>query len=180
MSNPYAPPDPASRPDRGRPDHAGADDRTNGDRGSPGREQPGPGRGHPRPERPQPSPEQLAATSRSVLRFGLLMLVAVLVMQMDLPWQMASLGFAVAALVVGVRALVRVIRHRQRGGIVVLLVFGLSLSGMLAVTSLSSLALWNEQMQRQECLRSALTVTAHERCEREFQQALEERFDETP
>jgi len=115
-----------------------------------------------------------------VLRFGLLMLIAVLIMQMDLPWQLASLVFAGAALVVGVRALIRVIKDKLRGGIVVLLVFGLGLCGMLAVTALSSLAVWDEQMQRQDCLRSALTVSAQDRCEREFQQALEERLGEVP
>lgn len=81
---------------------------------------------------------------------------------------------------VGVRALVRVFKEQIRGGIVVLLVFGLMLSGMLVVTTLSSLAVWNEQVERQQCLRSAITVSAQDRCERIYQEAVEERFGSIP
>ncbi|WP_434080318.1 hypothetical protein [Sanguibacter sp. Z1732] len=62
----------------------------------------------------------------------------------------------------------------------VLLVFGLMLSGMLVVTTLGSLAVWNEQMERQECLRSAITVSAQDRCERIYQEAIEDRFGTIP
>ncbi|MGC0249520.1 hypothetical protein [Pseudactinotalea sp. Z1748] len=179
MSNPYAPPDPASRPPK-QGEHTGPDEPSPADGG------PGPGKAPGRqgragrPERPKPTPEQLASVSRSVLHFGLFMLAAVLTMQVDLPWHLMSLAFAIGAVVVGVRALVRVFKEQIRGGIVVLLVFGLMLSGMLVVTTLSSLAVWNEQMERQECLRSAITVSAQDRCERIYQEAIEERFGTIP
>lgn len=114
--------------------------------------------------------------SRSVLHFGLFMLAAVLTMQVPLPWQLISIAFAIGAVVVGVRALLRVFKQQIRGMIVVLLIFGLMLSGMLLVTTAGSLALWNEQMERQQCLRSAITVAAQDRCEQAYQQAIEERF----
>lgn len=184
MSNPYAPPDPASRPPEQRdhtgPDERGPDDAGPGDRGPGATDDPGrPGRSG-RPERPRPTPEQLASVSRSVLHFGLFMLAAVLTMQVDLPWQLMSLAFAIGAVVVGVRALVRVFKEQIRGGLVVLLVFGLMLSGLLVVTTLGSLAVWNEQVERQQCLRSAITVSAQDRCERLYQEAVEERFGTIP
>ena len=111
-----------------------------------------------------------------MLHFGLFMLAAVLTMQVHLPWQLISIAFAIGAVVVGVRALLRVFRQQIRGMIVVLLIFGLMLSGMLLVTSLVNLAVWNEQMERQECLRSAITVAAQDRCEQRYQQAIDERF----
>lgn len=181
MSNPYAPPDPSSRADH---ETKPADDAAHrgGPGGSPQRpQQQGPQQQRPQKQpRPQPTPEQLAATSRSVLHFGLLMLGAVLLMQVDLPWQLAAIAFAVAAVVVGVRTLVRILRQGQRGGIAALLIFGLVLSGMLVVSATTSLALWNEQMERQECLNSAITVTAQERCERAYEEAIEDRFELFP
>ena len=175
VSNPYAPPDPSSRPERSqaRPD----DDAGHHGEDTTGR---GAGPGDHKPRRPQPTPEQLAATSRSVLHFGLLMLVAVLTMQLDLPWQLVSIVFAAAAVVVGVRTMVRILRQGQRGGLAALLIFGLVLSGMLVVSTTTSLALWNEQMDRQECLNSAITVTAQERCERAYEEAIEDRFELIP
>lgn len=118
----------------------------------------------------------MAQVSRSVLHFGLFMLAAVLTMQVPLPWQLISIAFALGAVVVGLRALIRVFRQQIRGMISVLLIFGLLLSGMLLVTGLGNLALWDEQMERQQCLRSALTVAAQDRCERAYQVAVEERF----
>lgn len=178
MSNPYAPPEPASQPppqtdpghDPGQDHPSGQDHKPDQDRDPrrPGR----PGR----PEKPKPTPEQLAGVSRSVLHFGLFMLAAVLTMQVPLPWQLISIAFAAGALVVGIRALLRVFRQQIRGMISVLLIFGLLLSGMLLVTSLSNVAVWDEQMERQQCMRSAITVAAQDRCEQTYQQAIEERF----
>lgn len=209
MSNPYAPPDPSSRPDpsQARPDddathhggggtgrgsgsgdggdggagsgNGGPDGGRPGNGGSGGRSGRNPNKPQ-KTERPQPTPEQAAATSRSVLHFGLLMLGAVLTMQLDLPWQLASIAFAVAAVVVGVRAMVRALKEGQRGGIAALLVFGLVLSGMLVVSTISSLVLWNETMERQQCLNSAITVTAQERCEQAYQESIDDRFELIP
>ncbi|HLS15187.1 MAG TPA: hypothetical protein VK095_11815 [Beutenbergiaceae bacterium] len=184
MSNPYASPDPARRPDpERRPDpdrepsgQAGVktEHEADGDRRADAN-------GTKRPERPRPTPEQMAPISKAVLRFGLLMLGAVLTAQLDLPWQLISPLLTVAAIVVGVRTLVSVIRQRLGVTIVVLLSGGLALSGMLLLTSLGSLVMWEAQMDRQQCMRTALTVSAEDQCEAAYQEALTERFgDVTP
>lgn len=187
MSNPYAPPDPARPPDPERrpepdqdpsgqapSDQAGArtEHETDG-----GRRADADGvKGGKRPERPRPTPEQMAPISKAVLRFGLLMLGAVLTAQLDLPWQLISPLLTIAAIVVGVRTLVSVIRQRLGATIVVLLSGGLALSGMLLLTSLGSLVMWEAQMDRQQCMRTALTVSAEDQCEAAYQDALTERF----
>lgn len=157
MSTPQAPPDatPPPAPPAGGPQQDPPD---------------------PKGEQKKIDPEKMAAVSRPVLHFGLFMLAALIAMQLNLPWQLASLAFAGAAIYVGVRAIIRVIKARAGGTIVVLLAFGLTLTGLLVITSISNLALWNEEMERQRCLSSAVTVSAEDRCEQEYQRAVEERL----
>lgn len=167
MTNPYAPPDPDTRP---APEHEGRGDGADNAR-PPGRpERPE------RPERPKLTPEQLAPISRAVLLFGLLMLGAVLTAQIDLPWQVISPLLTIGAMVIGVRTLITVFRQRLGGVVVGLLIGGLALTGLLLLSSLGNLAMWDAQMERQQCLRSALTLSAQDRCERAYSDAVTERL----
>jgi hypothetical protein len=117
------------------------------------------------------------ATSRRILHFGVLLLAAVLTSTLPLPWQVASLLFVAAALVVGIRALVRAWRGGVRGAVLPMLGLGLASAGLVAVTVLSLLAVWPQQLQRQECLADAVTIAATERCEAQFRRSLEERLE---
>lgn len=118
----------------------------------------------------------MAPVSRAVLVFGLLMLGAVLTAQIDLPWQLISPLLTIGAIVIGVRALITVFRQRLGGVIVVLLIGGLVLTGLLLLSSVGNLAMWDAQMERQQCLRSALTISAQDRCEQAYSEAVAERF----
>ncbi len=147
-----------------------------GQQGQPGQDPAQSNKDQGKPERPTPTPEEAAEVSRPVLHFGLFMLAAVIAMQLDLPWQLASLAFAVGAIIVGIRGLVRVFKKRIGGFIAALLIFGLALTGMLVLTSVGNLALWDEQMERQRCLNAAVTVAAQDACESAYTDAVEERF----
>jgi hypothetical protein len=110
------------------------------------------------------------------MHFGVMLLAAVMTSSLPLPWQVGSFLFLVAAMVVGVRALVSVWRVGLRGALVPLLALGLVFTGLLSLSMLSLLALWPVQMERQNCLRDALTIAAEERCEVTFRTTVEERL----
>lgn len=167
MSNPYAPPPPGGyrRPDDAGPEHPG---------GPPGTVRPP----APTPPRPPVDPEAARAASRQAMHFGLLMLASMVTSSLPLPWQAAALVFAVAAVVVGVRALRAVWVSGLRGGLLVIVSVLLGLAGMTTVSLATMLALWPLQMERQECLHGALTIAAEERCNDAYDDALRSRLNQ--
>jgi hypothetical protein len=143
---------------------------------------PGPwgGPGTPGPlgtQRPEPDPAAVRATSRRLLHFGVLLLAAVLTSALPLPGQIGSLVFVVAAIVVGIHALVQAWRAGIRGAILPVLALGVASAGLIAVTVLSLLVVWPQQMQRQTCLATAVTISGTERCEADFRRAVEDRLE---
>jgi hypothetical protein len=135
------------------------------------------GPGAQRPPRQEPDPAAVRATSRRVLHFGVLLLAAVVTSTLPLPWQVGSLVFVVAAIVVGVRAFVRAWRTGVRGAVLPMLGLGVVSAGLVALTVLSLLVVWPQQMERQTCLAAAVTIAATERCEADFRRAVEERLE---
>jgi hypothetical protein len=118
----------------------------------------------------------MRATSRRVLHFLALLLASVVTSALPLPWQAAALLFLGAAMVVGVRTLVLAWRGGIRGGLIVMLSVGVGMSGFVGLGMLSLLALWPEQMAKQECLAGAVTISATRACELEFERAVDERL----
>jgi len=181
VSNPYAPPPAgATPPDRRQPGPggppAGAHDgrRPPHPPHQPEGHDPRQGQRPPqgRPPVLPPDPEAARVASRRVLHFGLLMLATVLTSSLPLPWGAASIAFVLLSLVVGVRALVALRRARVRGVLAPMLTIGLVFSTMLALTTVSMVATWPVQSAREDCLRSALTVSAQARCEKAYQEDL--------
>jgi hypothetical protein len=130
----------------------------------------------PRPEVPTvvapPDPEVQARTLRRTRLFGVLVLGSILVATLPLPWQAAALLFAIAALGVGIWALLGAVRGRTRGLVPLLsvgVVVALSWTLILGV----QLALWPVQQDRQDCLRGALTISATNACEQQYEQDLD-------
>jgi hypothetical protein len=124
-----------------------------------------------RPDGP-PDPLATRAASRLVMHFGLLLLASLLTSALPLPWQAASLGFMVAALVVGIRALSAAWRAGVRGVLVPMLAVGLALTALMAMVMASLLALWPIQLARQDCLQGALTISATEKCQVDFKNSV--------
>lgn len=110
------------------------------------------------------------------MHFGVMLLAAVMTNTLPLPWQAGSFLFLVAALVVGVRALVSVWRAGLRGVLLPVLALGLVFTALLSLSMIGLLTLWPVQMERQDCLRDALTIAAEERCEKAFDTTVEERL----
>lgn len=174
MGNPYAPPTGnAPRPPTPAPHPPG--------------QPPHPLPGPPGPGRPGdpgelgraavgPDPEAARVASRRVLHFSLLLLASLLTSALPLPWQAASLGFVVAALVVGVRALVAVWRAGIRGVLVPMLMIGLAFTAVMSIALATLLALWPVQLARQECLAGALTIAATDACQAGYTDAVKDRF----
>lgn len=191
MSNPYAPPPPGHTAPPRREPHPGPGPQQgpgpqdsgpqHGPGGTPGRE-PGadPGRRpEPGPRQPPPppvDPEAARAATRRVMHFALMMFAALVTGTFPLPWQLASFAFALGAVVMGARALLSVRRSGLRGGIVAVLAAGVGFSVAMLVSLVAVVALWPAQMELQDCQRDALTISAQERCQEAFDDAVSERL----
>ena len=179
--SPQAPGNPAHTP--GNPQHPAGPPpwpQNGGPNGPHGPNKPnGPHAQHrPAPAPPNPpDPEDVRRASRRVMDFGLLMLATLVTAAMPLPWQAAGLAFAVATVVVGIRALQAAWRAGLRT-LVPLLGVGLAFAMLMSVALGAMLALWPLQVERQDCLRDALTISARETCEADFQESLQERLEQ--
>jgi hypothetical protein len=139
---------------------------------------PAPGPHPPRPPHPgpgpapAPDPETLVRIGRLVRHFGIWLVAGVLVTLLPLPWRVASIAFLAGAVVTGIRALRTVLRSPLRGGLPAMLAAGLLVTAMVLVGSLGSLATWSVDAERQACLNGALTRTAQQACERDYEDGL--------
>ncbi|KGM08409.1 hypothetical protein [Cellulomonas bogoriensis] len=179
MSNPYAPP---SRREGDQEDAPGHEPpvvaRPPQDEGGPEPEGGWPEEPRPeRPQRPAADPEKVRAASRQVLHFAVLMLATLVTSTLPFPWQVAAVAFALTTMVVGVRALVAVWTSGARGTMLAVVIAGLLLASMLATTMTAMVALWPLQMERQQCLDRALTISATQACERDYRDGLDERLN---
>jgi len=142
-------------------------------RNVPRREIPGP----PTPQRtPRPprevDPEKAQLGRRRLLHFASLMLLGLLSSNLPLPWQIIATVAFLAALIVGIRALITLWKAHVRGAVLPMITMGLVISGILLASSVTLLALWPMQMERQNCLHRAITVSAQEQCETAFEDGL--------
>lgn len=125
----------------------------------------------PRPPR-EVDPELAQLGRRRLLHFASLMLLGLLSSNLPLPWQIIATVSFLAAIIAGVRALIALWKAHVRGAVLPMLVMGLSMSGILLASSVTLLALWPVQMERQDCLHRAITVAAQEQCETAFEDDL--------
>ncbi len=137
-----------------------------------------PGAGVRPPAPVRSDPEQVRLASRQVVHFGVLMLATLLVAPLGLPGQVASLVLGLASLVVGVRALRAVWRAGVRGALVPVLAVGLGFALVMVVSFATMLALWPLQEELRRCLDGALTISAQEQCQDDFQRGLQERLED--
>lgn len=126
-------------------------------------------------EPPPPiDPDTLRATTRQVLHFGLLMLVTLVSSSLAFPWRVASLIFAVVTIVFGVRALRAVWRARLGGALLPAVAVGLGLTMTMSLSMLGGLAMWDVELDHQQCLDGAITVSAQQECAISYEQAREQ------
>ncbi|MBG6180395.1 hypothetical protein [Arthrobacter sp. CAN_A1] len=128
----------------------------------------------PRPAKPAPptpgSPEeQELARTRSYFRWFLLaMLGAVLTGTLPLPWKVLGLVFGLAALVLGIFALVRAVRDKLPGLLRITTVIGLVATAFLVIGTGAQVALWPVTVDYEECMSTALTNAAQSACQDEL------------
>ena len=128
----------------------------------------------PRPAKPAPpasgSPEEKElARTRSYFRWFLLaMLGAVLTGTLPLPWKVLGLVFGLAALVLGIFALVRAVRDKLPGMLRITTVIGLVATAFLVIGTGAQVALWPVTVDYEECMSTALTNAAQSACQDEL------------
>jgi hypothetical protein len=107
------------------------------------------------------------------MQFGLAMLATLLATGLPLPWKVAAAVFGLAAVVLGVIALRAVWRAGARGALIPVLGTGLALSVLVLFGIVVVLLLWPVQAELERCQRDALTISASEQCQKDFDEAIE-------
>ncbi|HEY3436375.1 MAG TPA: hypothetical protein VGK35_01690 [Actinotalea sp.] len=110
------------------------------------------------------------------MHFALLMLASLVTAPLPLPWQIGSLAFSVAAVVMGVRALIAVRRAGIKGAVLPAVTAGLLLAAALSGFAALTLALWPQQSAYQQCRTDALTISAREACDADYVRSLRDRL----
>jgi hypothetical protein len=122
-----------------------------------------------------PTDPEGAERARKLARnFGIFLLAAVVLSTIRAPWQAVALPFVVVAIVYAIRALVAAARAHVRGALVPMLAGGIAIAAFWAFVTITMLAIWPLQSDREECLAGALTVTATAECNQTFQDGLED------
>lgn len=110
--------------------------------------------------------------------FGLVMVLVLLTSSLSFPWQLLAPVAGVVAIIVGVRAIRVARRVRWKGMLVPLLVGGIALTTLMALSAGATLTMWDLEQERAQCHQRAVTLAASERCDREFEQARDARLEQ--
>lgn len=118
--------------------------------------------------RPGATDEQKKNAVRYVRLFWLLVVAMLLGSGMVLPWKLLPLALGLAALVVGIIALVKLARSRMGAVMPVLVSLGLVITVLTTVGLAGMAAMWDETVAYETCMRSALTLDGVEACQAEY------------
>jgi len=110
---------------------------------------------------------------RRLSLFATLLVACFVTSWLPLPWSLSTVVFAAWGLVIGIMTLRRVLRSKERGIVVPLLVVGIFSALMLVVSTGSVALVWPVQRAWQECRAGAVTVEAREQCDRQQRADLE-------
>ena len=124
---------------------------------------------------PTPEEEKQAAPARHGLVLILLILASVLTFTYPLPFKLAAIAFAIAAIVWSIRYIIAVVRAKQKRNMSLGILGGL-LSLYLIFSTLSSVVLWPVQSKYEECVRDAITQQAQLSCTTDYQTSLGDWF----
>ena len=124
----------------------------------------------PAPDSRQPAPtdEQKRNATQYVRVFWLLAVAMLLSSSLVLPWKLFPLGLGIAALVVGIIALVKLARRRMGPLMPVLVSLGLVVTALTTLGLAGMALLWDETATYESCMHSALTIEGVEACEAEY------------
>jgi uncharacterized membrane protein len=94
------------------------------------------------------------------------------------PWALAPGLLCLAALVLGVVALVKVRTAKVRGAVTPVLIVGLVLAAFMALAASGQVVLWREYSAYSECRAGAITEQAKDSCVAQLEQSLDERMQQ--
>ncbi|MET4058907.1 hypothetical protein ABIB35_000436 [Arthrobacter sp. UYP6] len=123
-----------------------------------------------------PATDEQKQSTRGYLRvFGALVVALLLTSGLALPWKVVPLVLGVAAVVVGIMTLVKVLRFST--GPVQMFVTSLGLVASVVMTLGLGLAVatWDSTEKLENCMRNALTMEAKDQCQSEFSNGLFQR-----
>jgi hypothetical protein len=188
VSNPYAPP--GDRPRQPDGDRTGAPAPDQPGQPVPPQHPPYPVGPHaqaswpphavavPRPPEQVPTdPDGAARATRLARLFGLLVLSSVLVSTTRIPLRAVAVVFVLAAIGVGIVALVVAGRAHVRGALPVVLGTGLAVAVVWTLFMGAAIAFWGPERDRQECRDGALTLSAQAVCDAQYRQDMDELSD---
>ncbi|MCC3277353.1 MULTISPECIES: hypothetical protein [unclassified Arthrobacter] len=118
--------------------------------------------------RPGATDEQKKNAVRYVRVFWLLVLVMLLSSGLVLPWKLVPLAIGLVAFVVGIIALVKLARRRMGALLPVLVSLGLVITFLTTLGLGFMVAIWDQTVTYETCMRSALTLDGAEACQAEY------------
>lgn len=129
---------------------------------------------------PEQDPLSKLAEARKLLRevgyFVAFLAAALLTANLPLPFFIGSALLNLGAVVAGIR----VLRAGRKGGLtplsLLLFSFGVLLTLVMALSSLTLLTFWTEQMELQSCLRHSVTIQGQDTCRAVFNDAIAQRL----
>ncbi|WP_043503738.1 hypothetical protein [Georgenia sp. SUBG003] len=115
---------------------------------------------------------------RWVRLFGLTLVVALGLGLVALPWPWLLLPglLCLAALTVGIVALVKVRAAKVRGSVTPVLVVGLILAAFMSLAASGQVVLWREYGAYSECMAGAITQQAKDSCVAQLERSLDDRM----
>ena len=120
------------------------------------------------PEKPAATDEQ-KQSARGYLRIFVALVIAVLLTSgLALPWKVVPLVLGVAAVVVGIMTLIKVLRSKLGAVPVFVTSLGLAASAMMVLGLGLAVATWDSTEKLESCLDNALTMAAEDSCKSEF------------
>ncbi|MFS0706001.1 hypothetical protein AB6N23_15930, partial [Cellulomonas sp. 179-A 9B4 NHS] len=150
---------------RGRAEH--------GPHGAPQGGPTGPHGGPPRPAPPEPDPAGIARSTRTAAWGAVCLLVAVLLVSAPYPWAYATPVASLAALTLGIVAVVRGVQAHARGAVVALTAVLVVAAVLWTLTSVQVFVYASAREAHQECRGRALTVQAERVCDAQLVEDLE-------
>ena len=123
-------------------------------------------------DRARPGEQETRAATRPVMWFSLVLLAALWLSVTRPPWPLPLVPglLALAAVVLGVLALVRMRRARLGGVMTVLVVVGMGIAAAMVFTTSVQALLWPVYADFYACLDRALTHRAQDACLTELEQ----------
>lgn len=124
----------------------------------------------PKKERPELDDDTRRSYSRIIGWLVLALIIAYAGLQMPLPWRLVTIAASLAGVSVAVILLVRSIRRRLPVTIMVGALIFITCFGFLLFSAGFQAIFWDASVQFDECLRSAVTERATQRCYDTYEQ----------